>query len=135
MTDKITFLGGVGTVTGSKYLIETHNRNILVDCGLFQGFKQLRNRNWKPLPIPPSDIDTVVLTHAHIDHSGYLPLLVRKGFRGHIHATTPTRDLCNILLPDSGYSKNMRQNWQTAKAFHVITRHCRSTHKLMLRLA
>lgn len=103
MTDKITFLGGVGTVTGSKYLIETHDRNILVDCGLFQGFKQLRNRNWKPLPIAPSEIDTVVLTHAHIDHSGYLPLLVRKGFRGHIHATAPTRDLCNILLPDSGY--------------------------------
>ena len=103
MTDKITFLGGVGTVTGSKYLVETQGKRILVDCGLFQGFKQLRNRNWKPLPVSPADIDTVVLTHAHIDHSGYLPLLVREGFKGTIHATTPTRDLCNILLPDSGY--------------------------------
>ena len=82
MTDKITFLGGVGTVTGSKYLVETQGKRILVDCGLFQGFKQLRNRNWKPLPVSPADIDTVVLTHAHIDHSGYLPLLVREGGLG-----------------------------------------------------
>jgi metallo-beta-lactamase family protein len=103
MTDKITFLGGVGTVTGSKYLVQTGGQNIMVDCGLFQGFKQLRDRNWKPLPLKPSEIDLVLLTHAHIDHSGYLPLLVKDGFRGKIHATTPTRDLCNILLPDSGY--------------------------------
>lgn len=103
MPDKITFLGGVGTVTGSKYLVQTGGQNILVDCGLFQGFKQLRDRNWKPLPLKPSEIDLVLLTHAHIDHSGYLPLLVHDGFRGKIHATTPTRDLCNILLPDSGY--------------------------------
>ncbi len=73
MTDKITFLGGVGTVTGSKYLVQTGGQNIMVDCGLFQGFKQLRDRNWKPLPLKPSEIDLVLLTHAHIDHSGYLP--------------------------------------------------------------
>ena len=79
---KISFLGGTGTVTGSKYLVEFGTRRILVDCGLFQGFKQLRLRNWKPLPIPARDIDTVVLAHAHIDHSGYLPLLVRQGFAG-----------------------------------------------------
>ena len=85
MTLQIQFLGGVGTVTGSKYLIDTGEARILVDCGLFQGYKQLRLRNWKPLPVDPASIDAVVLTHAHIDHSGYLPVLVRDGFRGKIH--------------------------------------------------
>ncbi|MDA0661529.1 MAG: MBL fold metallo-hydrolase [Proteobacteria bacterium] len=99
----ITFLGGVGTVTGSKYLIEAGDRKILVDCGLFQGYKQFRLRNWAPPPVDPSTIDAVVLTHAHIDHSGYLPVLVRNGYRGRIVATNATRDLCEILLPDSGY--------------------------------
>lgn len=100
---KITFLGGAGTVTGSKYLLETEGQKILVDCGLFQGLKELRLRNWAPFPLRPRDIDAVVLTHAHIDHSGYLPLLVRDGFRGPVYATSGTRDLCDILLPDSGY--------------------------------
>ena len=100
---KITFLGGVGTVTGSKYLVEAGDRKILVDCGLFQGYKQLRLRNWSPTPVDPSTIDAVVLTHAHIDHSGYLPVLVRSGYRGRIYATAATRDLCDILLPDSGF--------------------------------
>ncbi len=100
---KITFLGGVGTVTGSKYLVEAGDRKILVDCGLFQGYKQLRLRNWSPPPVDPSTIDAVVLTHAHIDHSGYLPVLVRSGYRGRIYATAATRDLCDILLPDSGF--------------------------------
>ncbi|HPF22417.1 MAG TPA: MBL fold metallo-hydrolase [Hyphomonas sp.] len=103
MVDKITFLGGVGTVTGSRYLVESKGRRILVDCGLFQGFKQLRLRNWKPLPISPAEIDLVLLTHAHIDHSGYLPMLAREGFRGEIHATAPTAALCEILLPDSAH--------------------------------
>ena len=103
MTDKITFLGAVGTVTGSKYLVETGGRRILVDCGLFQGFKHLRRRNWQPLPVDPAEIDLVLLTHAHIDHSGYLPLLTREGFRGEIHATAPTRALCDILLLDSAH--------------------------------
>jgi len=103
MTIKLTFLGGVGTVTGSKYLIETGDARIVVDCGLFQGFKQLRLRNWAALPVAPNSIDAVVLTHAHLDHSGYLPLLVRNGFRGRIHATEATYDLCQILLPDSGF--------------------------------
>ena len=97
------FLGGVGTVTGSKYLLEVDGLAVLVDCGLFQGFKQLRLRNWSPLPIEPQRIDAVVLTHAHLDHSGYLPLLVKKGFAGPIICTEPTRDLCAILLPDSGF--------------------------------
>jgi metallo-beta-lactamase family protein len=100
---KLTFLGATKTVTGSKYLLETDARQILVDCGLFQGFKELRLRNWAPMPMPPADIDAVVLTHAHLDHSGYLPLLVRNGFRGHAFCTPGTADLCAILLPDSGY--------------------------------
>jgi len=100
---KVTFLGATGTVTGSKYLLETGQRKILVDCGLFQGFKQLRLRNWEPLPLDPQTIDFVVLTHAHIDHSGYLPLLVRNGFRGEVICTPGTQDLCGILLPDSAF--------------------------------
>lgn len=100
---RLTFLGGVGTVTGSKYLVEEAGRRILVDCGLFQGFKQLRLRNWAPFPVEPASIDAVILTHAHLDHSGYLPLLVRNGFRGPVFCTAATRDLCSILLPDSGH--------------------------------
>lgn len=100
---KLTFLGGTGTVTGSKYLVEVGSRRILIDCGLFQGFKQLRLRNWKALPVPASSIDTVVLTHAHIDHSGYLPLLVRQGFAGRVYCTRATRELLEILLPDSAH--------------------------------
>lgn len=103
MSVRLSFFGGVGTVTGSKYLIEAEGARVLVDCGLFQGFKQLRLRNWAPLPIDPKRIDAVVLTHAHLDHSGYLPLLVKKGFSGPIICTEATRDLCAILLPDSGY--------------------------------
>jgi metallo-beta-lactamase family protein len=100
---KLTFLGATGTVTGSKYLIEIENKKILVDCGLFQGLKELRLRNWQPLPIEPSSIDAVVITHAHIDHTGYLPLLVKNGFNGSIYSTKATKELCSILLPDSGY--------------------------------
>ena len=99
----LNFLGGVGTVTGSKYLLEAGGRKILIDCGLFQGLKQLRLRNWDKFPVNPAQIDAVVLTHAHLDHSGYLPLLVKNGFRGAVFCTSGTRDLCAILLPDSGY--------------------------------
>lgn len=99
----ITFLGGAGTVTGSKYLIKHQGNSLLVDCGLFQGYKQLRQRNWTPLSIAPAQIDAVVLTHAHLDHSGYLPLLAKEGFAGKVYATPGTRDLCRILLPDSGH--------------------------------
>lgn len=100
---KLTFLGAAGTVTGSRYLVETGGGRVLVDCGLFQGLKQLRLRNWAPLPVEPASIDAVVLTHAHIDHSGYLPRLVEQGFRGDVHATTATSELCALLLPDSGH--------------------------------
>jgi metallo-beta-lactamase family protein len=100
---KLTFLGAVQTVTGSKYLVQTARQRILVDCGLFQGLKELRERNWLPLPIEVASIDAVILTHAHLDHSGYLPLLAKNGFRGPVYCTEATRDLCEILLPDSGH--------------------------------
>ncbi len=103
MSVSITFLGGANTVTGSKYLVRHGRHTLLVDCGLFQGYKQLRLRNWTPLPVAPSQIDAVILTHAHLDHSGYLPLLAREGFQGHAWATPGTRELCGILLPDSGH--------------------------------
>lgn len=99
---QLTFLGGTGTVTGSKYLLEHDGRRLLVDAGLFQGLKQLRLRNWDDFPVPASSIDAVVLTHAHLDHSGYIPRLIQQGFRGAVHCSAPTRDLCALLLPDSG---------------------------------
>jgi len=100
---KLTFLGATNTVTGSKYLVEHGGHRLLVDCGLFQGLKQLRLRNWAPLPVDPATIDAVVLTHAHIDHSGWIPRLVEQGFTGRVHATPATRSLCELLLPDSGH--------------------------------
>ncbi|SEA57554.1 MBL fold metallo-hydrolase RNA specificity domain-containing protein [Nitrosospira multiformis] len=99
---QLQFLGATGTVTGSKYLLQHEAANILIDCGLFQGYKQLRLRNWKALPFDAKKINAVVLTHAHIDHSGYLPLLAKNGFTAPVYCTTATRDLCEILLPDSG---------------------------------
>jgi metallo-beta-lactamase family protein len=100
---KLQFLGATGTVTGSKYLVRAKRARVLVDCGLFQGYKQLRLRNWSPPPVDPASIHAVVLTHAHIDHSGYLPLLVKRGFRGPIHCSEATLELCRILLPDSAH--------------------------------
>lgn len=98
---KITFLGAAGTVTGSRFLVTAGPTKILVDCGLFQGLKMFRLRNWQPFPVDPAEIDAVFLTHAHLDHSGYLPVLIREGFRGPVYCTPPTRDLCEILLADS----------------------------------
>ncbi|MDT8991205.1 MBL fold metallo-hydrolase [Curvibacter sp. APW13] len=103
MSVNITFLGAANTVTGSKYLVQHGDERVLVDCGLFQGYKQLRLRNRTPLPVPPDRIGAVVLTHAHLDHSGYLPLLAKEGFQGKVYASAGTRDLCKILLPDSGH--------------------------------
>ncbi len=99
----IQFLGATGTVTGSKYLVEHAGRRILVDCGLFQGYKPLRLRNWAPFPVDPASLDCVILTHAHLDHTGYLPLLAKSGYAGKVHCTESTRELCEILLPDSGH--------------------------------
>ncbi len=113
----ITFLGGAGTVTGSKYLVEHDGQRLLVDCGLFQGYKQLRLRNWRPLPFEPRHLGAVVLTHAHLDHSGYLPLLVKEGFHGKAWATPATRDLAEILLPDSGHIQEEDANFANRHGF------------------
>ena len=98
---KLTFMGASRTVTGSKYLLDIDGRKILVDCGLFQGLKELRLRNWEPLPIDPADLSAVVLTHAHLDHTGYLPRLTAGGYRGRVHCTAGTADLCQLVLPDA----------------------------------
>jgi metallo-beta-lactamase family protein len=100
---QIQFLGAAGTVTGSRTLVEESGLRILIDCGLFQGFKNLRLKNWNSFPCRPGEIQAVLLTHAHLDHSGYLPLLVKNGFKGPVYCTKATRDLCGLLLPDSGY--------------------------------
>jgi metallo-beta-lactamase family protein len=99
---ELTFLGAARTVTGSKYLLEHNGRRVLFDCGLFQGLKELRLRNWEDFPVPPNSIDAVVLTHAHLDHVGYLPRLVSRGFRGRVICTPGTADLCQLVLPDAG---------------------------------
>ncbi len=105
----IQFLGAAGTVTGSKHLINTSDPSakngfqVLIDCGLFQGPKEWRERNWRDAPVPAKEIDAVILTHAHLDHCGWIPRLVKEGFRGPIYATPPTIDLCGIILPDSGH--------------------------------
>ena len=100
---KLQFLGAAGTVTGSKYYLTIGNKKLLIDCGLYQGVKNYRLRNWQPLPFDPADLDAVILTHAHIDHSGYLPVLMKCGFKGPVYCSPATRDLCKVLLPDSGF--------------------------------
>ena len=100
---KIQFLGAAQTVTGSKTLVTTGKHRFLVDCGLFQGVKELRLRNWKKLQVDPREIDAVLLTHAHLDHSGYLPLLVKQGYRGTIYSSAPTRELVEVILKDSAH--------------------------------
>lgn len=117
MTLQLTFLGGAGTVTGSKYLLERDGRRLLVDCGLFQGYKSLRLRNWSPQVPDPASLSAVLLTHAHIDHSGYLPLLVRNGFRGPIYCTAATMDLCTILLPDSAHLQEQDADYANRRGF------------------
>src|SRR5437764_155619 len=99
----LTFLGAAGTVTGSKHLLDLGDHRVLIDCGLFQGLKELRLRNWAALPIDAARLDAVVLTHAHLDHCGYLPRLVAQGFKGKIFCTPGTRDLCTLVLPDSAH--------------------------------
>ena len=113
----LTFLGAARTVTGSKYLLEVDGRRILFDCGLFQGLKDLRQRNWSPLPVPPETIDAVVLTHAHIDHSGWLPRLVGQGFKGSVHCTGGTADLCKLVLPDAAHLQEEDAKFANARGF------------------
>jgi len=113
----VQFLGAAGTVTGSRYLVEAAGKRILVDCGLFQGYKLLRERNRATFPVPPESIDTVLLTHAHLDHSGYVPALVRNGFRGKIVCTPATLELCSLLLPDSGHLQEEEARYARKKGF------------------
>jgi metallo-beta-lactamase family protein len=117
MALSLAFLGGTGTVTGSKYAVHDGRHTILVDCGLFQGFKALRLKNWAPFPISPHDIDTVVLTHAHLDHSGSLPLLVKRGFTGRVLCSQSTADLCKILLPDAGHLQEKDADYANRRGF------------------
>jgi metallo-beta-lactamase family protein len=113
----LTFLGAARTVTGSKYLLEVDGHRILIDCGLFQGLKELRLRNWSPLPIPPETIDAVVLTHAHIDHSGWLPRLAGQGFHGPIYCTGGTADLCKLVLPDAAHLQEEDARFANLRGF------------------
>jgi metallo-beta-lactamase family protein len=114
---KITFLGAAGTVTGSKYLVEAEGKRLLVDCGLFEGSKVLSQRNWDKLPIDPATIDWLLLTHAHIDHTGYIPRLTRSGYRGPIYANAATRELCNLLLPDSAHLQEEDARYAAKKGY------------------
>ncbi|MGR3365031.1 MAG: MBL fold metallo-hydrolase RNA specificity domain-containing protein [Maritimibacter harenae] len=113
----LRFLGAAGTVTGSRYLIEVGARRILVDCGLFQGYKTLRARNRKPFPARPSGIDTMLLTHAHLDHSGYIPALVRDGYPGQVFCTEATAELCGLILPDSGHLQEEEARYAARKRY------------------
>jgi metallo-beta-lactamase family protein len=113
----LRFLGAAGTVTGSKFLLTAGDRRVLVDCGLFQGLKQLRLMNWQPIPVDVRGIDAVLLTHAHLDHSGYVPALVREGFRAKVISTPGTHALCRILLPDSGHLQEEEAGYANAKGY------------------
>jgi metallo-beta-lactamase family protein len=116
----ISFWGGVGSVTGSKYLIESNGSRVLVDCGMFQGLKELRERNWQEPPFDPAALDAVLITHAHIDHTGYLPRLVAKGFRGPIYCSHGTADLVRILLPDAARLQEEEADYRNR---HNLTKH------------
>lgn len=116
----LSFWGGVGTVTGSKYLIETDRARVLVDCGVFQGLKELRERNWQEPPFDPRSLNAVLITHAHIDHTGYLPRLVRQGFNGPVYCSRGTADLLKILLPDAGRLQEEDADYRNR---HNLTKH------------
>jgi metallo-beta-lactamase family protein len=118
---KITFLGAAHTVTGSKYLVEAEGKKLLVDCGLFEGTKELRQRNWNKLPVDPASIDWVMLTHAHIDHTGYLPRLVRDGYHGPIYSNAATHELCALLLPDSAHLQEEDAAYAARKGYSSHT--------------
>ena len=117
---RIEFWGGVGTVTGSKYLVVTDKARVLVDCGLFQGLKELRERNWEDPPFNPHGLNAALITHAHIDHTGYLPRLVQKGFRGPVYCSRGTADLLKILLPDAGRLQEEEADYRNR---HHLTKH------------
>jgi metallo-beta-lactamase family protein len=112
---RLTFWGAAGVVTGSRHLLETRDRRILVDCGLFQGPKRVREKNWEPFPVDPMSLDLIILTHAHIDHIGFLPAMVKAGFQGPIYCTEATADLAGILLPDTGHLQEEEAKWRNKK--------------------
>lgn len=116
-TATVRFLGAAGTVTGSKHLVDTGRSQVLLDCGLFQGLKHLRERNWAPPPIAPSEFEAVVLSHAHIDHSGYLPVLARHGFQGPVYCTPATADLLHLLLPDAAHLQEEQAEYANFRGF------------------
>jgi metallo-beta-lactamase family protein len=113
----LQFLGATGTVTGSKYLLECAGERLMIDCGLFQGHKELRERNWNPLPVKPASIQWLVLTHAHLDHCGYIPKFVKDGFGGAVWATSATVDLARLVLPDSGHLQEEDAEYANRKEF------------------
>ena len=112
---RLRFLGAAETVTGSKYLLTNDKQKILIDCGLFQGLKELRIKNWDRFPIDPQTIDAIILTHAHLDHSGYIPRLIKEGFKGKIFCTAATLVLCKILLADAGHIQEEEADWLNRK--------------------
>lgn len=114
---QLTFLGAAGVVTGSKYLLETAGKRYLIDAGLFQGAREWKDRNWEPFPVPPETIDAILLTHGHIDHTGYLPRLVQQGYRGPIYATAATCALLKILLPDSAHLQEQDADYANRKGY------------------
>ncbi|MGH7767672.1 MAG: MBL fold metallo-hydrolase RNA specificity domain-containing protein [Candidatus Binatia bacterium] len=114
---RLKFLGAAGTVTGSRFLLEAGSRRVLIDCGLFQGKSELRQKNWGPLGVDPGAIDAVILTHAHIDHTGYLPRLVKNGFTGPVFASAPTKALLNILLPDAARLQEEEARYANEKGY------------------
>src|SRR6267142_4585238 len=116
----LSFWGAAGTVTGSKYLIEADRASVLIDCGLFQGVRELRERNWAEPPFNAATVNAVILTHAHIDHTGYLPRLVRQGFRGPVYCSRGTSDLLKILLPDAGRLQEEESDYRNR---HQVTKH------------
>src|SRR5262245_65643141 len=117
---KLTFLGATQTVTGSKFLLETKDQRILLDCGLFQGAKNLRLKNWDAPPVEPKSVDAIILTHAHIDHTGYLPRFVAQGYSGPVYATPATVDLARILLPDAAHLQEEEARYRNK---HQLSKH------------
>ena len=116
----LQFFGAANTVTGSRYLLTTGRQRVLIDCGLFQGYKHLRERNWRPFPVHPAEVDAIVLTHAHLDHSGYVPALVAQGFRGRVYATAATAALCEILWRDAGHLQQEEADYLNR---HKLSKH------------
>src|SRR4051812_7666372 len=116
----LSFWGGVGTVPGSKFLLESKGARVLVDCGMFQGLKELRELNWQDPPFDPASLDAVLITHAHIDHTGYLPRIVKQGFKGPVYCSNSTYDLLKILLPDAA---RIQEEDAAYRNRHQLTRH------------